>query len=229
MARGDARGRGGSSRGVGPGPAQPPPPAPAGRPPGREPGSCREAVGGPSSQSRRGARTFHQLQRRSRGWADQPVAQEALGRGLYGRTCSVSPPRDTPLIPPPTPASSLALLAVLGRATVLQALGQGGGGAHWNLWGRGVHLGGSLQDWYLGFHPPSLPNLTLVTSHRPRGNPAMRVQALGLQAPWKSRNKDSPEPQNQAPSRSGQAETRPTLIEETPPPMPMCRLGRRWE
>ncbi|XP_068380859.1 skin secretory protein xP2-like [Eschrichtius robustus] len=69
MARGDTRGRGGSSRGVGPSPAQPPPPAPASRPPGREPGSCREAVGGPRGQSRRGARTFHQLQRRSRGLA----------------------------------------------------------------------------------------------------------------------------------------------------------------
>lgn len=41
------------------------------------------------------------------------MAQEALGRGLHGRTCSVSPPRGTPLLPPPTPASSLALLAVL--------------------------------------------------------------------------------------------------------------------
>lgn len=69
-------------------------------------GSLRaaQAVGGPDGQSRRGPRTFHQSQRRSRGGR---IARGpgGAGEGAPRARSSVSPPQGTPPTPRPPSAS----------------------------------------------------------------------------------------------------------------------------
>lgn len=92
-------------------------------------------------------------------WADR----QGPGRGSAdGEFCATSSRH-----PYSPPAFSLALHAVLlgplsSRPSVaVVPTGTSGVG--------GLHLGDSLQVWYLGLRPPSLPSLALVTSHMTGG------------------------------------------------------------